>query len=74
MGRQPVPAALLTLPWLHRSAFGRLHHGALLGILGAVLGFLVTLTSIGAGGAVMLVYLYPRRRDWSEPTSCTRYR
>lgn len=30
---------------------------------GAVLGFLVTLTSIGAGalGTVMLVYLYPRR-------------
>jgi uncharacterized membrane protein YfcA len=30
---------------------------------GAVLGFLVTLTSVGAGamGAVMLVYLYPRR-------------
>ena len=32
-------------------------------VAGAVLGFLVTLTSIGAGalGAVMLVYLYPRR-------------
>ena len=30
---------------------------------GAVLGFLVTFTSIGAGalGAVMLLYLYPRR-------------
>ena len=30
---------------------------------GAVLGFLVTLTSVGAGaiGAVILVYLYPKR-------------
>jgi hypothetical protein len=32
-------------------------------LAGAVLGFLVTLTSVGAGamGAVMLVYLYPKR-------------
>jgi uncharacterized membrane protein YfcA len=36
---------------------------ALTVLSGAVLGFLVTLTSVGAGamGAVMLVYLYPRR-------------
>ena len=32
-------------------------------VCGAILGFLVTFTSIGAGalGAVMLLYLYPRR-------------
>src|SRR5581483_10255799 len=32
-------------------------------VAGAILGFLVTFTSIGAGalGAVMLLYLYPRR-------------
>ena len=32
-------------------------------LAGAILGFLVTLTSVGAGalGAVMLVYLYPYR-------------
>ncbi len=36
---------------------------ALTVIAGAILGFLVTLTSVGAGalGTVMLVYLYPRR-------------
>jgi hypothetical protein len=36
---------------------------ALTVLAGAILGFLVTLTSVGAGalGAVMLVYLYPRR-------------
>jgi uncharacterized protein len=36
---------------------------ALTVLAGAILGFLVTLTSIGAGalGAVMLLYLYPRR-------------
>ena len=101
-----LPAALLTLLWLHLSGFDKLHHSGLLAALGgvllltalammfknrihtfgqglrtetpesfkraqpaltvaagAVLGFLVTLTSIGAGalGAVMLVYLYPRR-------------
>lgn len=101
-----LPAALVTLLWLHVSGFDKLHHDGLLvalgGVLlltalamlfkhrihalgqglrthtpeafkraqpaltvaaGAVLGFLVTLTSIGAGalGAVMLVYLYPRR-------------
>lgn len=101
-----LPAALLTLSWLHLSGFDKLHHGGLLvalgGVLlltalamlfknrihaygqglrtqtpdafvraqpgltvaaGAVLGFLVTLTSVGAGalGTVMLVYLYPRR-------------
>jgi hypothetical protein len=101
-----LPAALLTLLWLHGSGIGRRHDGGLLvalgGVLvltalamllknrihaygqglrtqtpaafrraqpwltvlaGAVLGFLVTLTSVGAGalGTVMLVYLYPRR-------------
>lgn len=101
-----LPAALLTLLWMHRSGFGRQGNGALVAILGgvllltalamlfknrihsvgqglrthtpesfkrvqpvltvvagAVLGFLVTLTSIGAGalGTVMLVYLYPLR-------------
>jgi len=101
-----LPAAALTLVWLHLTGFDKLHHGSLLAALGgvllltalamlfkdrihaygqglrthtpeafkhaqpaltvaagAVLGFLVTLTSIGAGalGAVMLVYLYPRR-------------
>lgn len=101
-----LPAALVTLLWLHVSGFDKLHHDGLLvalgGVLlltalamlfkarihaigqelrthtpvafkraqpaltvaaGALLGFLVTLTSIGAGalGAVMLVYLYPRR-------------
>lgn len=36
---------------------------ALTVLAGAILGFLVTLTSVGAGalGAVMLIYLYPRR-------------
>lgn len=36
---------------------------ALTVVAGAILGFMVTLTSIGAGalGAVMLLYLYPRR-------------
>lgn len=101
-----LPAALVTLLWLHVSGFDKLHHDGLLvalgGVLlltalamlfkarihaigqdlrthtpeafkraqpaltvaaGALLGCLVTLTSIGAGalGAVMLVYLYPRR-------------
>lgn len=101
-----LPAALVTLLWLHWSGFGKAQHDALVtalgGVLlltalamlfkrrihrfgqgrrthtpqafrraqpaltvvaGAVLGLLVTLTSIGAGalGAVMLVYLYPRR-------------
>lgn len=101
-----LPAAALTLVWLHLTGFDKLHHGSLLAALGgvllltalamlfkdrihaygqglrthtpeafkhaqpaltvaagAVLGFLVTLTSIGAGalGTVMLVYLYPRR-------------
>lgn len=101
-----VPAALLTLLWLHLSGSGQSHNALMLRTLGlvlllssvaavfrqsvhrigerlrtarpvpfkalqpaltvaagAVLGFLVTFTSIGAGalGAVMLLYLYPRR-------------
>lgn len=101
-----LPAALLTLVWLHYSGIGRSHNTSIVfalgGVLilsslaamfrkrfhaigerlratsperfkaaqpgatvicGAILGFLVTFTSIGAGalGAVMLLYLYPRR-------------
>jgi uncharacterized membrane protein YfcA len=101
-----IPAALLTLWWLHHSGGGQTHNTLILKTLGAVLvltsfaavlrqsvhrvgarlrserpvgfkgvqpaltvvagallGFLVTFTSIGAGalGAVMLLYLYPRR-------------
>ncbi|WP_028008195.1 sulfite exporter TauE/SafE family protein [Solimonas flava] len=101
-----IPAALLTLLWLHQSGSGPSHNGLMLKMLGfvlvltsiaavfrqsvhrigermraeraaafkamqpgatvaagAVLGFLVTFTSIGAGalGAVLLLYLYPRR-------------
>jgi uncharacterized membrane protein YfcA len=101
-----IPAALLTLVWLHKTnmlhndsrlmmktlgvtliltsiaavfrkrvhAFGERMRGtrpiefkrvqpALTVVAGAILGFLVTFTSIGAGalGAVMLLYLYPLR-------------
>ena len=101
-----IPAALLTLVWLHKTnmlhndsrlmmktlgvtliltsiaavfrkrvhAFGERMRGtrpiefkrvqpALTVVAGAMLGFLVTFTSIGAGalGAVMLLYLYPLR-------------
>ena len=101
-----IPAAILTLLWLHLSGSGQSHSTLMLktlgGVLiltsvaavfrasvhrfgermraeraamfkamqpaatvaaGAVLGFLVTFTSIGAGalGAVILLYLYPRR-------------
>jgi len=46
----------------HAEAFKR-HQPALTMLAGAILGLLVTLTSIGAGalGVVMLVYLYPFR-------------
>ncbi len=101
-----LPAAILTLLWLHYSGAGTSHSKLMMQTLGfvliltsvaavfrtkfhalgerirsrkpiefktvqpvmtvvagAVLGFLVTFTSIGAGalGAVMLLYLYPRR-------------
>lgn len=101
-----IPAALLTLLWLHASGGGQGHsllmmktlgfvlvlssvaavfrpvfhrvgqrlrterpidfkrvQPALTVVAGAILGFLVTFTSIGAGalGAVMLLYLYPYR-------------
>lgn len=101
-----LPAALLTLIWLHQSGAGQYKGDLIMTMLGAtliltsvaaafrtrfhavgqrlraskpatfkamqppltvfggaILGFLVTLTSIGAGalGAVMLLYLYPRR-------------
>lgn len=101
-----IPAALLTLLWLHFSNSGQSHSALMMKTLGfvlilssvaavfrssfhrigerlradrpiefkslqpaatvvcgALLGFLVTFTSIGAGalGAVMLLYLYPRR-------------
>lgn len=101
-----LPAAVLTLAWLHASGLGPVKQGLILHMLGvvlvltalamllkkqlhavgqrlrstaperfkglqppltvlagALLGFLVTLTSVGAGalGTVMLVYLYPFR-------------
>lgn len=101
-----LPAAVLTLVWLHTSGLGPVKQGLILHMLGvvlvltalamllkkqlhavgqrlrssaperfkgvqppltvlagALLGFLVTLTSVGAGalGTVMLVYLYPFR-------------
>lgn len=101
-----LPAAVLTLVWLHASGLGPVKQGLILHMLGvvlvltalamllkkqlhavgqrlrssaperfkgvqppltvlagALLGFLVTLTSVGAGalGTVMLVYLYPFR-------------
>lgn len=101
-----LPAALLTLLWLHQTGASHTHGGLMMKVLGAtliltsvaalartrvhavgqrlrtahptkfraaqpaltvvagvILGFLVTFTSIGAGalGAVMLLYLYPRR-------------
>jgi uncharacterized protein len=101
-----LPAAVVTLAWLHFSGGSQVKHGLILNALGwvliltavamlfrkrlhavgqtlretasdrfkhfqpvltvvagAVLGFLVTLTSVGAGalGTVMLLYLYPFR-------------
>jgi uncharacterized protein len=101
-----LPAAVLTLAWLHFTGGSQVKHGLILNALGwvliltalamlfrkrlhavgqtlretapdrfkhfqpvltvvagAVLGFLVTLTSVGAGalGTVMLLYLYPFR-------------
>jgi len=76
-----LPAAVLTLWWLHAATFRKQFHAfgirmrgarpiefksvqpALTVLAGAILGFLVTFTSIGAGalGAVMLLYLYPIR-------------
>lgn len=64
--------AMLLQPWLHRLGQRRRTHEptrfksaqpGLTVLAGAVLGFLVTLTSVGAGalGVVMLVYLYPYR-------------
>lgn len=106
-----LPAAVLTLLWLHFSGTGKNHSSLMVHMLGAVLiltsiaavfrprfhafgerlragrpiefkniqpvatvvcgailGFLVTFTSIGAGalGAVMLLYLYPRRMSPSS--------
>jgi uncharacterized membrane protein YfcA len=64
--------AMLLQPWLHHlgqrlrtttpDRFRRLQPGFTIAA-GALLGFLVTLTSVGAGalGVVMLVYLYPYR-------------
>jgi uncharacterized protein len=62
-------AAMLLKPWLQRRAGGALPQleGRALQVAtvaaGAVLGFLVTFTSVGAGaiGAVCLFFLYPRR-------------
>src|SRR5205814_5375891 len=101
-----LPAAALTLLWLHMSGNGQIKQGVIMHLLGgvllltalamlfrkrthafgqslrektpesfkkmqpvltvvagAILGFLVTLTSVGAGalGTVMLLYLYPFR-------------
>lgn len=106
-----LPAAVLTLLWLHYSGHGKSDSKLMLHVLGgvliltsvaavfrprfhafgeklragrpiefksvqpamtvacgALLGFLVTFTSIGAGalGAVMLLYLYPRRMSPSS--------
>ena len=66
-------AATIARPALHRWVLARQHHGASIAptrwqapltvAAGAILGVLVTLTSIGAGalGATMLVFLYPLR-------------